>query len=95
MSEHWVTFEHAQELIWLSRSEIYRRVRRAWVNPAKLATRGIDHNPIEIAVSSLPPFAQQLYWMGRQYAPLWSLLDSDVPGMSSADLSGKPVRPYV
>ena len=87
MIDVWVTFSEAMQLTQLSRSSVYQNVRISWVTRPRWGTRGNGRNPREIALYSLPPYAQALYWMGRRCAPLCSLLDSDVPGMSHSDFS--------
>lgn len=86
MNEVWVTVDEAMQLTQLCRTSIYRKMRTFWVTRPAWRTSGNGLNPREIALYSLPPAAQALYWMGRRSLSLCALLDSDLPGMSYSDI---------
>ena len=86
MTEVWVSMEEAMALTQLSRSSIYLKMRTAWVTRSAWITSANGRTPREIALCSLPPSAQALYWMSRRRAPLCELIDCDLPGMSYSDI---------
>lgn len=65
----WVTREEAMELTGLSERTLYRKIAEESWTTRQSGQYGSNGRPIpEIAVSSLPPSAQALYW-SKHIAP--------------------------
>lgn len=88
MNEVWLSFTQAIDLVGISRGSGYRHVRSGQMLTRHSARRGRNGKPIrQVALSSLPPAAQALYWSQRRTVSIYRDTSMpEAPGFAYSDL---------
>lgn len=88
MSEVWLTFGQVIALLGVSRGSGYRYLRAGRLQARRCARRGRNGRPIrQVALSSLTPAAQALYWSQRRAVSVYDGTSMpEAPGFAYSDL---------
>lgn len=88
MSEVWLSFSQVIALMGVSRETGYRYLRAGRLQSRHCARRGRNGRPIQqVALSSLAPAAQALYWSQRRAVSVYDNTSMpEAPGFAYSDL---------